>query len=66
MHLKILMTNIKMQQLNLISTYMIFKHLQINSNVALSSSELPIGSFVEGLSSGATGFAVGGGRVQKV
>ena len=32
-------------------------------NVALSNTELPVGSFVEGLSSGATGFAVeaGGG-----
>ena len=30
-------------------------------NVALSNSELPVGSFVEGLSSGATGFAVSGG-----
>ena len=30
-------------------------------NVALSSSELPVGSFVEGLSSGATGFSVSAG-----
>ena len=36
---------------------------KITVNVALSNTELPVGSFVEGLSSGATGFAVeaGGG-----
>tara|TARA_A100001035_G_scaffold39217_1_gene26696 strand:- start:558 stop:7826 length:7269 start_codon:yes stop_codon:yes gene_type:complete len=34
---------------------------KITVNVALSNSELPVGSFVEGLSSGATGFAVSAG-----
>ncbi len=42
-------------------------YTQITVNVALSNAELPVGSFIEGLSSGATGFAVsaGGGQVTK-
>ena len=40
---------------------------ELTVNVALSNTELPEGSFIEGLSSGATGFAVsaGGGQVTK-
>ena len=47
--------------------YDIQLYTNITFNVALSNSELPVGSFIEGLSSGATGFAVsaGGGGVTK-
>ena len=38
--------------------YDIQVYTQIVINLTLSNSELPVGSFVEGLSSGATGFAV--------
>ena len=41
--------------------YDIQLYTSITVNLALSNSELPAGSFVEGLSSGATGFAKGSG-----
>ena len=42
-------------------------YTKLTFNIALSNTELPEGSFIEGLSSGATGFAVsaGGGQVTK-
>ena len=47
--------------------YDIQLYTKLTFNVALSNADLPDGSFIEGLSSGATGFAVtaGGGQVTK-
>ena len=41
--------------------YDIQLYTDLTFNVALSNAELPLGSFVEGLSSGATGFAISAG-----
>ena len=41
--------------------YDIQLYTELTFNVAVSNAELPLGSFIEGLSSGATGFAVSAG-----
>ena len=47
--------------------YDIQLYTELTFNVAVSNAELPVGSFIEGLSSGATGFAIsaGGGQTAR-